>query len=191
MKSPNVVSFSDSPAFFNAMTPNAVLFDGARYHVAVNVHWCVMERAQALTDIERHIDLQLDDYGLWPGTDDDGEVFESVKAALLTTVDESFLPAEVQALREYLDWPVYTEPLETPVRLHDDGDAPSTLREMIRDRDRPGGHFSGETGFLNLSDLPGYPLPFKVSGYFQLPEAYRRHHLDDETRLRALRVALC
>lgn len=71
------------------------------------------------------------------------------------------------------------------------GGAPSTLRELIRDRDRPGGHFSGETGFLNLSDLPGHPLPFKVSGYFQLPEAYRRHHLDDETRLRALRVALC
>lgn len=130
-------------------------YQGQTYE-EVKVAWFVAERQAPPAPYEQAIQ----EYAQLP---------ERERAFPREYVDELFRREEAEALKRHLDGrrnvATFIEPVELPVLANTSG-----CRRLPR---------GGGNDFLGLFKEPGYPLPFKVEGYFSVRFAEARVQGDD------------
>jgi hypothetical protein len=139
-------------------------YEGTAYE-EVKVTWFVVERKTPL----RPYNEAIQDYG---------QLAEKDRAFPEEYVNEQFSRAEAEALKKYLDRrPSVTtqiEAIELPVMANASG-----CRRLAR---------GGGSDFLSLFLDKGYPLPFKVQGYFSVRLAEPKVAGDDRQTVAVRRL---
>lgn len=146
----------------------AVLKAGDEVYTGPHIEWFVVDRPSPLDLTGRYV---LDDHLEAEYRDGEDWAVEAV-SAFRRHLSEMFTEEEALSFHAYLlrahGVPLYTTPVDQPLRTDEDADLPVVLSDFAlmqhKHREKTGDLSNGR---ISLHAEYGYDLPFKVAGFFQ------------------------